>query len=329
MEVICKICGTSEGHIELFKAPISRSLAAHFSPLRHITLKVCRHCGVVGIHPTPDLEKLASYYKMLERDDLSDEEIVASERRRKDYNLELINFLEHYLAQSPTSICDYGCGYGTLANELSKRWSATAFGIEYSERAILFASQHYQLNVVSAEPNEIPGNYDLIVCRAVLEHLPDPLSTLIALRDRVSEFGNLLIVVPNLWSFNLGLFSGERLQSIFKLVHLWYFSSVTLQQLVERAGLRVVGQREADGWSRQGELWMVVERVESSEMNHPTSVDTRLVVRELRRKTFYGRVRSIIETRTKNLLGDRLVSKARNVRKRVLRLLSDSSHEQA
>ncbi len=83
---------------------------------------------------------------------------------------------------------DVGCGGGILAEALG-RGGAKVKGIDLSEKALAVARLHalevgarVQYEIVSAEDLAIrePGRYDIVTCMELLEHVPDPASTVTA-----------------------------------------------------------------------------------------------------------------------------------------------------
>ncbi len=91
---------------------------------------------------------------------------------------------------------------------------------------------------------EIDGPFDAIVCGDVLEHLSDPLTTLVALKGKLAPRGILVISVPNvahLW-VRLSLLAGRFEYSdrgILDRTHLRFFTRRSFLDFLRRAGLAV------------------------------------------------------------------------------------------
>jgi 2-polyprenyl-3-methyl-5-hydroxy-6-metoxy-1,4-benzoquinol methylase len=82
--------------------------------------------------------------------------------------------------------------------------------------------------------------YDVITAFHVLEHVPDPRATLIALGARLSEHGRLVVEVPNADDALITLYDCEPFQRFtYWSQHLFLFNADTLRRLVDQAGLRV------------------------------------------------------------------------------------------
>jgi len=83
---------------------------------------------------------------------------------------------------------DVGCGGGILAEAMAAK-GAQVTGIDLAEKPVKVAMLHametnssVQYRVVSAEAiaDEAPGAFDVVTCMEMLEHVPDPASTVAA-----------------------------------------------------------------------------------------------------------------------------------------------------
>jgi 2-polyprenyl-6-hydroxyphenyl methylase/3-demethylubiquinone-9 3-methyltransferase len=85
-------------------------------------------------------------------------------------------------------IVDVGCGGGILAESMAAK-GAQVTGIDLAEKPLKVATLHQMesgsdvsYRLVSAETlaEESPGAFDLVTCMEMLEHVPDPASTVAA-----------------------------------------------------------------------------------------------------------------------------------------------------
>ena len=83
-------------------------------------------------------------------------------------------------------VVDIGCGGGILAESMATR-GAQVTGVDLSEKALgvarlhLFESgQSVDYRLISAEDlaREAPASFDVVTCMEMLEHVPDPASTI-------------------------------------------------------------------------------------------------------------------------------------------------------
>ena len=82
-------------------------------------------------------------------------------------------------------VLDVGCGGGILAEAMARR-GARVKGIDLSDRALKVAELHLLESQVDVEYEKVaaealaerePGRYDVVTCMELLEHVPDPAST--------------------------------------------------------------------------------------------------------------------------------------------------------
>jgi len=82
-------------------------------------------------------------------------------------------------------IVDVGCGGGILAESMAVR-GANVTGIDLSEKPLGVAKLHllesgqqvdYRLQSAEDLATEAPGTFDVVTCMEMLEHVPDPAST--------------------------------------------------------------------------------------------------------------------------------------------------------
>ncbi len=95
-------------------------------------------------------------------------------------------------------VLDVGCGGGILAESLANK-GADVLGIDLSSKALKVAqlhalemqNMHVNYREVSAEnlAAEMPGQFDLVTCMEMLEHVPDPESVVRACSTLVKPGG--------------------------------------------------------------------------------------------------------------------------------------------
>ncbi len=83
---------------------------------------------------------------------------------------------------------DVGCGGGILAEAMASR-GAQVTGIDLADKSLTVASLHqlesgaavrYELISAEAMAEREPGRFDVVTCMEMLEHVPDPASTVAA-----------------------------------------------------------------------------------------------------------------------------------------------------
>jgi len=102
-------------------------------------------------------------------------------------------------------IVDIGCGGGILAESMAAQ-GALVTGVDLSEKALKVAKLHqletgvqleYRLIAAEALAEEQPETYDIVTCMEMLEHVPDPVSTLGACARLVKPGGWVFLSTLN------------------------------------------------------------------------------------------------------------------------------------
>lgn len=168
-------------------------------------------------------------------------------------------------------VLEVGCGNGaTLAWLKATGRCQQTIGLEYSHEASQIArTQLDQVIEGDAEQMDLStlGQFDLILCLDVLEHLRDPWQLLRKLKQQLSPQGQIIISVPNIQHHSVVLpllFRGQwRYQAagILDQTHLRFFTQDTAQELLQQAGFAIeqctgLGQEWASSrfWRYLGKL---------------------------------------------------------------------------
>ncbi len=119
------------------------------------------------------------------------------------------------------SALDVGCGGGILAEAMARR-GARVTGIDLSEKALKVAQLHLleskiavAYEAISAEDlaARSPAAYDVVTCMELLEHVPDPASTVRACAQLARPGGHVFFstINRNLKSYLLAVIGAEYL----------------------------------------------------------------------------------------------------------------------
>ena len=102
-------------------------------------------------------------------------------------------------------VLDVGCGGGILAEAMA-RAGAIVTGIDLSEKPLGVARLHqlesgvavdYHLVAAEAFAAEVPASFDVVTCMELLEHVPDPASTVAACARLVKPGGLVVCATIN------------------------------------------------------------------------------------------------------------------------------------
>jgi len=144
------------------------------------------------------------------------------------------------------SVLDVGCGAGLLAEPLS-RLGAKVTGIDAASPLIAVAREHasasgLDIDYRAGELAELPGQFDLITCMEVIEHVADPAAFAKQLAARLAPNGLLILSTPNAtaWSRLLTITLAEGLGRIPKGTHDFdkFIGPDRIKALLAEAGLR-------------------------------------------------------------------------------------------
>ncbi|CAM5310697.1 bifunctional 2-polyprenyl-6-hydroxyphenol methylase/3-demethylubiquinol 3-O-methyltransferase UbiG [Thauera mechernichensis] len=116
-----------------------------------------------------------------------------------------LGWIDGKAALAGKKVLDVGCGGGILAESMSAV-GADVTGIDLSEKALsvarlhLFESGHkvdYRLVSAEAFADENPAAFDVVTCMEMLEHVPDPASTIAACARLVKPGGHVFFSTLN------------------------------------------------------------------------------------------------------------------------------------
>lgn len=122
-------------------------------------------------------------------------------------------------------VLDVGCGGGILAESMAKL-GAEVTGIDLAEASLEVAKLHslesqvsvdYHCITAEAFASQNPGQYDIVTCMEMLEHVPDPASIIKACSTLVKPGGHLFFstINRNVKSWLMGIIGAEY---VLKLV---------------------------------------------------------------------------------------------------------------
>ena len=151
---------------------------------------------------------------------------------------------------------DVGCGAGLLAEPLA-RLGATVTGIDASLEVIAVAEAHaarqgLTIDYRAGDVQALEGQFDLITCMEVIEHVADPAAFVKALANRLAPDGLLIMSTPNAtgWSRLLMITVAEGFGQIPRGTHDFdrFIAPERLKVLLADAGLSCLDV-EGIAWS--------------------------------------------------------------------------------
>ena len=124
-----------------------------------------------------------------------------------------LNWITERVSLSTSRVLDVGCGGGILSESMAQK-GADVLGIDLAEAALSVARLHaletgakVDYRDISAEDcaDEMPEQFDCVTCLEMLEHVPDPASTVAACARLAKPGGKLFFSTlnrnPKSWLF--------------------------------------------------------------------------------------------------------------------------------
>jgi len=254
---VCPVCGSSgtEVFLRRDRVPVHQNIlcknkeAALSVKRGDLLLSVCRHCGFVFNQAFDKLK--------LDYGEAYDNTQTASAFFEK-YLDELTRYLVDERDVRNCRILEIACGKGELLRKLvlNADWANTGVGFDPSYIGPVddFVAR---LGFEKRFYDEYAGAHlpaDVVICRHVIEHVPDPVGLIVLARKALegSLRGRAFIETPGVeWILSKGVFWD------FFYEHCSYFSSVSLGWAAKFAGLKVLSVKHVFGGQY---LWLETGR---------------------------------------------------------------------
>lgn len=122
-----------------------------------------------------------------------------------DINPLRLEYIDSLAGITGKRVLDVGCGGGILSESMAAR-GANVTGIDLGEKALKVAKLHllesgqkvdYRLIAVEALAEQEAGQYDVVTCMEMLEHVPDPASIVRSCAQLVKPGGHVFFSTLN------------------------------------------------------------------------------------------------------------------------------------
>ncbi|MBV2133957.1 bifunctional 2-polyprenyl-6-hydroxyphenol methylase/3-demethylubiquinol 3-O-methyltransferase UbiG [Pseudomonas sp. MAP12] len=116
-----------------------------------------------------------------------------------------VNWIDERVGLAGKRVLDVGCGGGILSESMALR-GATVTAIDMGEAPLAVARLHqlesgvsvdYRQSTAEALAAELPGQFDVVTCLEMLEHVPDPASVIAACQRLVKPGGQVFFSTIN------------------------------------------------------------------------------------------------------------------------------------
>lgn len=122
-----------------------------------------------------------------------------------DINPLRLDYIDKLAGLKSKTVLDVGCGGGILAESMAA-CGAYVTGVDLGEKALKVAQLHlletgnkvdYRKIAVEELAREQPQHYDIVTCMEILEHVPDPASTVKSCGELVKPGGHVFFATLN------------------------------------------------------------------------------------------------------------------------------------
>jgi 2-polyprenyl-6-hydroxyphenyl methylase / 3-demethylubiquinone-9 3-methyltransferase len=118
-----------------------------------------------------------------------------------DINPLRLDWIAQHATLDGARVLDVGCGGGILTEAMARR-GAKVTGIDLSEKALRVAQLHLlesklDIRYEACSVDDLDGEFDLVTCMELLEHVPDPAAMVAACARRVRPGGQVFFSTIN------------------------------------------------------------------------------------------------------------------------------------
>lgn len=209
---------------------------------------VCQECGLFQCVDRLVDRDVQHYYTSGEYHHISMNNLDDEKCHLLEYKITSLIFIDIFkqlnLDLTQLKILEIGCGSGGIVRALKEK-GATVAGFDIDEYRVKQGQKWVpELSVADAMAPDFPfpKDFDFILISNVLEHLSEPVQFMQRLHQKCmqsSEKGSPLIMidVPNLESVHT--YTQNQFSEFLDIAHIWYFTPITLERLLNQAGFRV------------------------------------------------------------------------------------------
>jgi len=205
----------------------------------------CGNCGLIYTNPYPEMnEDFHKYYPDNNYYILDKEENFNIVIKALFYISTYLKIKDVLKLKKTGKILDIGCGQGQFLHMLNDRgWDCV--GIERSVKLKEYVSKKYNIPVMDADMKKWEfknQEFDVINIYHVIEHIEEPETLLKKVREIIKDDGILIMGLPNIASFQSGVFSNKWFHLDLPR-HLLHYSHETITVLLNKCGFEVISNK--------------------------------------------------------------------------------------
>lgn len=226
--IFCPVCGHHVRHINYIY--LNGSRVSYFYS--------CRRCSFIFAKP-----EMIARLSDRQMDSVSDAEMFHSTLLKRLYTSFILDTevkkLKKYQLSKTRTMLDVGCGTGWTSHVYSQK-GFDVTGVEPSSVRANIAKEKYGLKIINEYVENLPqqNRFNNVVLRHFLEHISDPKSVVLKLKDLIETNGIILIIVPNINSLGRYLFD-DKWDWVLP-IHCSFFSPKSIRTLLGCSGFDVL-----------------------------------------------------------------------------------------
>lgn len=213
-------------------------------PIRTV---LCLACGLMRSDPYYDEKALSDFYRTEYRRLYTGNERATEEffSEQRSFGIHIRTFLAEKIFGKEISnktVFEAGCGAGGILEAFRENRNRV-FGADFGEEYLKFGREK-GLALVSGGVDALLkfGKADIVILNHTLEHLPNPKTELLKIKNLLASGGVLYIALPGIYSIH-ETYRG-RLGEFLQNAHAWHFTLKTLNQLLFNSGLSLIAGNE-------------------------------------------------------------------------------------
>jgi SAM-dependent methyltransferase len=235
--VDCGLCGSNRYEPFLTRGDLLLFIPGDFHYVK------CLDCGLVYLNPRPTADSMDEIYPR-------DYHQYSFGYGRDFYNpfraMRYYGLKKRVRAiqkiKNTGKLLDVGCSSGDFLFVAREMTDWDVHGVEPSHSASRYAKEQLGLDVYNGSLEQAPfsdDTFDIVTIWNVLEHLPDPLSSLKRINSLLRQDGLLVLNTPNLGSLDARIF-GHYWTGFEIPRHFYVFSRITLKETLQKAGFKLM-----------------------------------------------------------------------------------------
>ncbi len=229
-----------EGADDIDNLIVEKCIREH---LNHLKMYICSYSGFFDVRDNGYLVNMLADINMLE----TRFGIHYLNVRGNEWLLNLLEECEDL--NDDIKVLEVGCDCGGNLFSIKKMYkNAVLYGTDINEGALRFASEFAEVKVNNIEDHDLnfgENDFDIIIFADVLEHLRDPLGTLLYCKKLLRKGGRIVTSIPNLMNIEVmkQLLNGDFTYSEIGLldkthIHMFTYNEI-IRMFVKDAGYKI------------------------------------------------------------------------------------------